>query len=152
MSYQFKATNLITQKFDAENIHYFVINSGKSEQIWTPYAVPNGPAILVRFISSDDDNDVSMRVYGVISEVSEDRRERASVACNMINNEIRYMKFYVDSDGDIEVEYDFPVETSDDCVGAVAKEMFTRSMINLKKYFCVLSTAVYTDDAIVIPD
>lgn len=58
------------------------------------------------------------------------------------------MKFYIDSDGDINVEYDFPVHSSDECIGEMAFEIFVRTMQILDGEYEFLMKTLYTEDEI----
>lgn len=66
--------------------------------------------------------------------------------CNILNNTMRYVKFYIDDDGDVNVEYDFPCRLSDDCVGEVAYEMFHRLMAILDGEYSIFMRAIYTTE------
>lgn len=78
--------------------------------------------MIMRFISRDNGNDVAARIFGLITNTPKEKRARVMEACNVLNHKIRYMKFYLDTDGDINVEYDFPVYSPDNGIG----EMLSR--------------------------
>lgn len=67
-------------------------------------------------------------------------------ACNILNHKIRYMKFYFDPDGDINVEYDFPVHSPDDGIGEMAFEIFVRMMQILNSEYSIFMKALYSDE------
>lgn len=67
-------------------------------------------------------------------------------ACNVLNHKIRYMKFYLDPDGDINVEYDFPVHSPDDGIGEMAFEIFVRMMQILDSEYSIFMKALYSED------
>lgn len=100
----------------------------------------------MRFISRDNDNDVAARIFGLISNTPKEKRARVMEACNVLNHKIRYMKFYLDTDGDINVEYDFPVHSPDDGIGEMAFEIFVRMMQILDSEYSIFMKALYSDE------
>ena len=90
----------------------FTDEVGESSNVWLQFPVDNGGSYRIRFISSDEDNDVSVRVFSLISLKGE-QRTNILPAINFINNKFRFVKFVVDKDGDVNVEYDYPVRTID---------------------------------------
>lgn len=67
-------------------------------------------------------------------------------ACNVLNRKIRYMKFNLDTDGDINVEYDFPLHSPDDGIGEMAFEVFIRMMQILDSEYGIFMKALYSDE------
>ena len=67
-------------------------------------------------------------------------------ACNVLNHKIRYLKFYLDTDGDINIEYDFPVRCPDDGIGEMAFEIFVRMMQVLDSEYSIFMKALYTEE------
>ena len=67
-------------------------------------------------------------------------------ACNVLNHKIRYMKFYLDTDGDINVEYDFPVHSPDNGIGEMAFEIFVRMMQILDSEYSIFMKALYSEE------
>lgn len=100
----------------------------------------------MRFISRDNDNDVAARIFGLISNTPKEKRARVMEACNVLNHKIRYMKFYLDTDGDINVEYDFPVHSPDDGIGEMAFEIFVRMMQILDSEYSIFMKALYSNE------
>ena len=52
----------------------------------------------------------------------------------------------MDADGDINVEYDFPVRSGDECIGEMAFEIFVRAMSILDNEYGIFMKALYTDE------
>lgn len=146
--YEFKATNLIAETFEKRGVKFDVVSHHGSEQILAGFSVDCGPNVIMRFISCDNDNDVAARIYGLISNTPKDKRDRIMEACNVLNHKIRYMKFYLDADGDINVEYDFPVQSPDDGIGEMAVEIFVRMMKVLDSEYSIFMKALYTEEKI----
>lgn len=61
----YKATKLIKQEMDKQELNSSINEYEKSSNVQAGYNIQNGPYIQVDFISSDDDNDVAVRVFGL---------------------------------------------------------------------------------------
>ena len=144
--YEFKATNLIAETFEKRGVKFDVVSHDASEELRAGFSVDCGPLVIMRFISRDNDNDVAARIFGLISKTPKEKRARIMEACNMLNHKIRYMKFYLDNDGDINVEYDFPVHSPDDGIGEMAFEIFVRMMQILDSEYSIFMKALYSDE------
>lgn len=66
---------------------------------------------------------MSVRVFGLL-RVDDDQRARILPALNELNVKYRFVKFCCDGDGDVNVEYDYPVNSISPA--ASAKEMVIR--------------------------
>jgi len=144
--YEFNATNLIAETFEKRGVKFDVVSHDGSEELRAGFSVDCGPFVVMRFISRDNDNDVAARIFGLISKTSKEKRSRVMEACNVLNHKIRYMKFYLDTDGDINVEYDFPVHSPDDGIGEMAFEIFVRMMQILDSEYSIFMKALYSDE------
>lgn len=144
--YEFKATNLIAETFEKRRVKFDVVSHHGSEQLLAGFSVDCGPNVIMRFISRDNDNDVAARIFGLISNTPKEKRVRVLEACNVLNHKIRYMKFYLDNDGDINVEYDFPVHSPDDGIGEMAFEIFVCMMQILDSEYSIFMKALYSDE------
>ncbi len=144
--YEFKAINLIAETFEQRDVKFDVISHHGSEQLLAGFSVDCGPNVIMRFISSDNDNDVAARIFGLISNIPERKRARVMEACNVLNHKIRYTKFYLDTDGDINVEYDFPMSTPDEGIGEMAFEILVRMMQILDTEYGIFMKALYSDE------
>lgn len=144
--YEFKAINLIAETFEKRGVKFDVVSHYGGEQLLAGFSVDCGPNVIMRFISRDNDNDVAARIFGLISNTPKEKRTRVMEACNILNHKIRYMKFYLDTDGDINVEYDFPVRSPDDGIGEMAFEIFIRMMQILRSEYSIFMKALYSDE------
>ena len=80
----------------------------------------------MHFISTDDTNDVSVRVPLFVRFKEKDVTEMLRVA-NTMNNRYRYVKFVVNPESEsVTIEYDFPEKTEH--IGPAAVEVFHRLM------------------------
>lgn len=125
----YKASRLIVEEFDRNDIKYGgkIQEYDDSSLVEAGFRIDNGPFVIARFISRDDDNDVAVRVFAIIS-VNEEKRQQVLQEVNAVNCKVRHIKFLLDEDGDLNAEYDFPVNLADEQVGKVAVEMFARLM------------------------
>ena len=142
-----KATNLIAECFDGHNIKYRIEEIGDISAVEAGFSVHAGPQVVARFISKDDDNDVAVRVFGLVCKVPEERRAAVMEACNSLSRDIRYYKFYMDRENSVNVEADLPVRTDDCCLGECCFELFVRLMKVLDDQFSVLANALYSGAA-----
>ena len=101
---------------------------------------------MARFISRDDDNDVAVRVYSLFNDIPGEDRSRALKAINKVNNEMRFGKFCLDDDGDINFEIDVPILCDDSCLGQVAGELFYRTMRIVRHAYEPFLKALYGED------
>lgn len=152
-NYTFNATRRIAEEFDRAGISYYVPKGGKivsfMEEVRADIDINGGPRMTVRFISTDNDNDVAVRVAGLVCRVPVERRERIIDACGLIENKVRYFKVTPPGEnGNIDLEYDFPQMVSDECVGRIAVEIFLRAKKLLDGEYHILMKALYTNDPI----
>lgn len=150
--YEFKAINLIAEAFEKHDAKFRVFNIRGQEELVAGFSVDAGPNVMMKFITRDNDNDVAARIFGLITKTPKEKRSRVMEACNVLNRKIRFMKFYVDTDGDINVEYDFPVHSSDECIGEMAFEIFVRTMQILDHEYEIFMKALYSDEELETPD
>lgn len=139
----YKATKLIKQEMDKQELNSSINEYEKSSNVVAGYNIQNGPYIQVDFISSDDDNDVAVRVFGFINHVAEDKEEKILKVINECHAEYRYLKFVLDEDGDVNIEYDFPVKLDDATVGVVAYELFVRCVKIAEKCYPMFMKAIW---------
>lgn len=139
---EYKATSLIAQEMDAQNISYQVVSKGRVEEIDCGFPIDEGPVVHLLMLSRDDDMDVSFRVFSLIHDVPKDKHARILRVCNELNQRFRFVKFVLDDD-DLDVEYDFPVEMSGACVGRAACEVFLRFVNILDESWPIIMKALF---------
>ena len=150
--YEFKATNLIAETFEKRGVRFDVKNVRGDEVVCAGFPIDCGPKVIMQFICSDNDNDVAVRIFGLVTKTPKEKRSRVMEACNILNRKVRYVKFYVDGDGDINVEYDFPMHTPDEGIGEMAFETFLRMMKILDSEYSIFMKALYTDEDLAMQD
>lgn len=144
--YKFKATNLIAETFEYHDVKFSIASNHENEQIIAGFPIDCGPNAIVQFISCDNGNDVAVRIFNLISNIPDEKKIRVMEACNTLNNKIRYTKFYLDSDGDVNVEYDFPISCPDNGLGEMAFEIFIRLIKILDSEYSIFMKALYSDE------
>lgn len=136
----YKMTYLIydtLQKVD--NLKVSTRESKNSSSVCLKFSVNSGETYTIRFISNDDNNDVSVRVFALLS-VEEFQRPRVLPILNSLNAKYRYLKFVLDEDGDINVEYDYAQKCPDPAASAV--EIVKRIVTIIGESFPIISRAM----------
>ncbi len=138
-----KATDLIVKTFDAHGVKYRVTEVADASMVEAGFEVEAGPEVVVRYISKDEDNDVAVRIFGLMHKIPEAKRVAVMEACNTLSAKIRFFKFYLDTNASVNVEADLPVRTDDDCLGECCFELFVRIMSILENEYHILAEALY---------
>lgn len=77
------------------------------------YSVKSGGVCDIYFISiEDDEENVLVRVLGLV-KVDEEKKAKMLPVLNRLNRNLRYVKFVIDEDGVVDLEYDFAPTTPD---------------------------------------
>lgn len=118
----YAATQKIESTFKANNIRCRINETQSTSAVEAGFTGEN-TQMTVRFISTDNDNDVAARILSFV-KVPANKRSAVLEAINGLHRRFRYASFSVDDDGDVVVAYDFPLRTSDP--GDIAVEMFIR--------------------------
>lgn len=142
---RFKAIDLIAEAFEKHELKFRVFKTEEQAELNAGFSVNGGPSVIMKYFIRDEDNDVAARIYGLISKIPQEKRGRILEACNTLNRKIRYLKFDIDVDGDVNVEYDFPLQTADECLGEMAFEIFIRTMNILDNEYGIFMKALYTE-------
>ena len=76
------ATNLIADYFREKEMKFSVHDVDGASYVDAGFSIPCGPAVMVHFISRDEDNDVAIRIFSLISSIpsaKEDGRLQSEV-------------------------------------------------------------------------
>ena len=138
-----RATELIIKTFDEHSVKYRVTEVGDASMVEAGFEVEAGPEVVVRYISNDEDNDVAVRIFGLLHKIPLAKRAAVMEACNTLSAKIRFFKFYLDSNSNVNAEADLPVRTDDDCLGECCFELFVRIMSILDNEYHILAEALY---------
>lgn len=120
----YKSTNLIKQEFEKQGLTCPVREDDNTSTLVLLFPISDGPAKEVHFVSSDDSNCVLVYLFRYISNTSKEKRNGLLELINEFNNEYRFIRFILDSDGDINIEADISGRADDSCVGAEAFDIF----------------------------
>lgn len=106
-----------------DGLKVFTNEGETTSSVWLQFGLKDGKSYRIKFINTDDDNDISIRVYALVS-ITADQVSKMLPVLNELNAKYRFVKFVCDDDLDINVEYDFPVSCITPEVSA--KEMVIR--------------------------
>lgn len=137
----YNASKEIAKVFDDNGIKYRINETANTSAVEAGFSGKNAPNILVRFISTDDDNDVAARILSLV-KVTDEKRPAVLEAINSLQRRFRYVNFTIDDDGDVHVGYDMPVRTTN--VGDIAVEMFVRMVKIADDAYPVLMKAIWS--------
>ena len=136
---------LITEAFDNHNIKYRIVELDNLTFVDAGYSIPEGPTVRFHFLSQGSEgNDVQVRVNGILNKVSKEKRAHILEACNRINSEMRYYKFYLDQSGNLFGQADLPVGTAEERVGENSYELMVRGMQILDRCYHYFPEAYYS--------
>ena len=121
----YKATEAIVENFNHHELKFEAKELGGKSFVNAGFKSETGVPVDVLFISGDDDSDVAVRIFN-LCKVPEGRQDKLLRLINDANRRLRYFKFVMDDENDINAEYDFPINTED--VGETAYELFVRAM------------------------
>ncbi len=103
----YKATRNIYQELQKDSaLKVFIEEDGNAGIVWLQFGIKNGGSYRIRFISKDDDNAVAVRVFGLL-KIDDSHTNKLLPILNQLNCKYRYVKFVLDQEGDINVEYDY---------------------------------------------
>lgn len=91
---------------DEKGIKYRVINSNR---IIVGICGDNLPNQDITFIFNDEDTDVGIRAFSIV-KVPESKKLSAIISCEALNTTIRFIKFCIDQDHDLNAEIDAIIE------------------------------------------
>ena len=118
----FKATKEIYEAILSAKLKATVEDMNEASMVCVQFPLAHSAPFVIRFVSTDDDNDVAVRVD--LMRVKEDEIEALLPLLNRFNNKFRYAKFTLDDENDIFIGYDMPMNGGN--VGECAMEMVTR--------------------------
>lgn len=127
-----------------EDLKVFIEENGDASEAWLQFVVRNGSGYRIRYISEDEDNDVSVRVYGLINLKDQEYCDKIIPVLNKINNKFRYVKFFLDKDGDVNVTYDYPLDNSNPAGSAF--EMMVRFVKIINEAYPMMMRAMWGEE------
>ena len=115
--------------------------------IEAPMEVPGLPVLRVQFIAVGGGREVGMRLFSLVYRVPRIRHQKMLEALNTLNLKYRFLRFYLDDDGDVCVAYDFPRRFDDASIGEAAFEILIRTVDIVSKAYPTLMEALIANDS-----
>jgi len=131
----------ITRKFDELELHYRVTQGKNSDVIRISMGSDSGAKMDYVIFPSGERSDVSVRVYGVV-KVPENKHEALVKVCNELNRRFRYAKFCIDSDRDVNMEYD--ITRNNGALGETVVEIISRFQNIVKEAYPQMMRAIWS--------
>ncbi|MBR3493837.1 MAG: YbjN domain-containing protein [Clostridia bacterium] len=138
-----QATQEISNLFTMRDVKHRVEENGKQSYVEALFTNEHVRSVSVRFISTDENNDVAVRAssFGCVV-VPEDRRMAVMEVLNQLNGRFRFAKFCLRDDRSISVEYDLAMRNTVDAIGTISREIFSRFMNILDEAYFPIMRAV----------
>lgn len=101
----------IKAHFDAKEIRYdyYEPNESRNEAIRVSFGAKNKDSISLLLFIDEDGNSINVKSFSV-AKVPENKLMDMYVCLNDLNNQYRWVKFYVDSDNEVTVSGDAIVD------------------------------------------
>lgn len=137
----FQATERIfTELSKDSNLKVFTEETDDSSRVWLQFGLESGGSYRIRFISKDNDNDVAVRVFG-LTNVDDAQRAKVLPFLNEMNAQYRFIRFVLDKDNDVNIEYDYLVDCPDPA--ASARELIIRIVRIIDDVYPQLMRAIW---------
>lgn len=143
----YRPTQLIAEEFQRADIKFTVLfnDEHKAEILKCCISIIGGPRADVCFISNDNKNDVIIRIGGLITAVTDEKRASLLAAFNEIHLETPYCTFSLAKNGDINVGTILSEFISDECLGKSALVILVRLNQILNQKYSIIAKALYSD-------
>jgi len=116
----FKMTQEIYRKLTEDGkLKAFTEGNEQASEVWLQFGIKNGGSYRIKFISRDNDNDVAVRIFGLVSLDGDEQKAKILPVLNSLNNRYRYAKLVMDDDGDVNMEYDYLMDCPDPTASAM---------------------------------
>lgn len=136
----YKMTQEIYNVLSANNnLKVFTEEKDGHSTVWLQFRTKIGSTYKIRFISTNDQNDVAVRVFSLVN-VEEASWPKLLPTINELNREFRFVKFVLDQDGDVNIEYDFPLESNPT---VCAEEILIRILKIIDQAYPTLMRAIW---------
>lgn len=116
----YKMTQEIFKELSKDsNLKAFIEETPSSSYVWLQFSTASGVSYRIRFTSnSDDDHYVAVRVFGLVSVEPEYETQMLSII-NELNSQYLFVKFVMEDNGDINLEYDYLVSDPNPAASAI---------------------------------
>lgn len=122
----YKSTRIIKKVLDDNNIKNHMYEFGVSSVIAVDCRIKDDLTVRVQFISKSKDNEVRIMIPYLIRMIPEDKEAEVLKLINACNRKYKFVKFYLDKNRNLQLEYILPQTTQDNSVGAEAVEIYIR--------------------------
>ncbi len=116
-----KMVSLFTDALKAEGINYSV--SDDKPSVFIKYNGDNFKSLTFSFFFDEGGESVSLKVFSIM-QFTKDQLPDAYAFCNEMNNEWRWIRFYVDSDDEFTADMDAvinPATCGKECVSLLRR-------------------------------
>lgn len=145
--YLYKPTRLMAECFEENGIPFKTHKRAEKEGLMCLLVIQGANrSIPVWFISRDNKNSVAVRVFGLIVRTPASKHIKMLRICNSLSRDNRFIKYVIDDDGDIHMEYDLLEEISDDALGLAALKAYSRFKLFLDRDYKIIKEALRTDE------
>ena len=104
-----KAAELFLKELESQNLpHLPIIETEGRTVIPLGYKLKN-TRVEIKTMFTEGDNSVAIRCFGFL-KVNEDQFPQALLCCNRLNKKMRWVKFYIDEELDVNLEDDAIVD------------------------------------------
>lgn len=118
-----QATREIASALDSKDLKYDIVENDNTSRV---ICGMNGKALnfRIQYISTDEDNDVAVRVFDLV-KIPEEKKTDMLLFAHECNRRFRYVKFVVnEGDNTLQLEYDMPLKNENP--GEIALELLVR--------------------------
>lgn len=136
-----QATLAVARAMEAHDLKYKTDEAEHISYVETGFSGDNIKHVTIRFLSTDEDNDVAVRVFQVVS-VPAEKRSKILPVMNELNRKFRYAKLVMNDDGDISAQYDLPLAEQN--VGEACFEILARFVKILDEAYPMLMQALWS--------
>ena len=124
------ALQRFTRRLDSEGIKYSV--SSDKDVVRIVYNGDNFKSLTFTFIFDDDGKSFALRVFS-IAQFTQAQLEDAYEFCNRMNDNYRWLRFYVDEDRELTAALDAVIPNDE--VGEIGSELLHRA-VNIVDSVC----------------
>ena len=126
---------------DEKEIKYRVVNSNR---IIIGICGDDLPNQDITFIFNDEDTDVGIRAFSIV-KVPESKKLQAIASCEALNMAVRFIKFCIDQDNDLNAEIDAIIEPY--TAGKICFNHLVRLTEVLKRVYPIIMNAIWKESS-----
>ena len=120
----YETSNKIAEALKAKNLNCRIEESETASSVAAKLSGEHAKDLIIRFISHNDGNDVSVRIFA-IADGSKSDKVKLLTLLNKLNSDYRFACFYLADNGEISVSYDVP-SSADQDLGGMCVELLIR--------------------------